>query len=259
MKDKKDKENISDFSKDLRKEMDDKVKSSDMELLSPKEVLDLAKDTYEGKLELALEMQKKDYEEKLKDLTTELKKVKPIANKKFIKDWDKVIKNIRLEFFTIKVKGSRGQCPFCLAFRELGLEDELKQLHKNLNISEEKYELKIWHIDQADRYLDSESDPNYTDRLTPEGMNWYYVRGLGINKFPAFELFIIFNPNKTLKNQFLRRQGIGKKDGQYHFEGLIEHMINYIRNLDMKYISNIHLHKEDVQYQDFAQDHKYGE
>jgi thiol-disulfide isomerase/thioredoxin len=248
---------------EIEKNISKKKEKKGIPIIDEDEVIDLAKETYGQYLELEMEKIKKKYQQKITKLKKKNKKYKQTSKgkrKKLFKNgWDKHIDKITLNFYTIYVKGDRGWCGFCRKFRELGLEAKLENLHKVLNIDEEKYRFKLWKVDQADRFLDKKADRHYDNRLSPEGMNWYYVKGLGIRKFPAFDLVVELMPSKTQdRKKFLRREGIGKDDeGYYDFGGFLESIVKFIRYLDEEHLENIKSHKNNIAYQDLALDHKF--
>ena len=189
----------------------------------------------------------------------------------------------QIEFYTLKVrtefkkqlisgyKFRKGQCEYCFFYEKLGYLEKLYDLPKFLGIPKYKYSVKVWNVDQLDRFLCENDDPNYTDKLTPEGMNWFYVKGLNIIKFPAIDLRIKFTQDflnrfeskraKIIKpNNFYRQQGIGRnEEGEYNFGGLIDGLIEFLKDFDEgKLEASVLKHKEKVLANDPALDKKHS-
>jgi len=153
-----------------------------------------------------------------------------------------------------------------------GYIDRLFELYKYLGIPKNKYSVKVWNIDQLDRFLNEEDDPNYNDKLTPEGMNWFYAKGLNLIKFPAIDINIKFTQSflnefetkiskKRKPNNFYRQQGIGKsEEGNFNFGGLIEGFIDFLKDFDEgKLNASVLKHKEKVLAQDPHLDKRFAQ
>jgi len=267
-KNNKEKNNIQERLKELTGEITNKVQEEKRlkgtDLLSDDRILQLAKETFEGKMKVNLEKMKDTYESKIFKLEQDVERYKPKKTSvEFLNNWDEKmgIESIVINFFIILTKSSnpRDQCSFCIAFEEEGYLKDLENLWKVINIPKEKYKFKIWDVDQADRYLSKRINENYTSRLTPKGLNWYYSKGLGIQKFPAYDLFIYFKSGKFEREPLHQRlQGIGKKDGEYYIFGLIESMINFFKsNFEASQLENTtFLHKKNSLYTDYKIDKK---
>lgn len=261
-----DKIDIQEKLKELNESITDKIqeekKIMGTDLLSDDRMLQLAKETFEGKMKVNLEKMKDTYEGEISKLQQDINRYKPKKpNVEFTNGWDEKvgIEKIDLHFFIIFTKSPnpRDQCSFCNAFEEEGHLESLGNLWKMINVPKDKYRLKIWEIDQADRYLSIQMNENYTSRLTPKGLNWYYAKGLGIQKFPAYDLFIYFKSGRFERQPLHRRlQGIGKKDGKYYLFGLIESMINFFKNNfeSSQLERTTYLHKKDSLYGDYQMD-----
>lgn len=267
-KENKDKINVQERLKDLTEGITKTVQKEKRiigtDLLSADRMLQLAKETFEGKMKINLEQMKEVYESKISKLEQDVEKFKPKKTTvEFSNGWHVKmdIESVNLAFFLIKTKSSdpRDQCGVCNAFEDMGYLVELENLWKLVNIPKELYKLKIWEVDQADRYLSKGINENYTSRLTPKGLNWYYCKGLGIQKFPAYDLIIHFKSGRIEKKPLHKRlQGIGRKDGELYVFGLIESMVNFFKsNFEGSQLEKTTFrHKKDSIYTDYKMDEK---
>lgn len=291
---------MSNVTKDLekfKKEIDNEIGKSDpIKTKIPRpELVKKLKDVFAKRHLIGLKEQELKFnkeKEKLKEIIEELKRFSPReANAvPFSKVWhEKVIKKIVIEFYTEKVKTEydeerkfemggktyilrREQCPYCFFFEEFGYLDKLKNLFRLMNLPEYKYKLIIWNTDPLDVFLNETLDPNYTDKLSKEGLNHFYAKGNNIIKFPAIDLIIQFEEEYLKKfdsklkrgqrpHNFYRVQGVGKSsEGLIYFGGLIEGIMKFLKRLDENVLEKSVLrHKEDVKAQDRFLDKKdYG-
>jgi hypothetical protein len=225
---------LKDLTEGITKEVQEEKRIKGTDLISDNRILEIAKTTFEGKMKVSLDNIEDFYKEQISKLKKEINKYKPKrSNVEFVANWDEGIDKIDLRFYTISTKSSnpRDECVICNAFEEHGFLTDLMNFWKEINVSKRKYKIKIWNVDQADRYLSRKTNEDYTERLTPEGMNWYYVKGLGIVKFPAYDLYIRFKTGKINKIPLHNRiQGIGKKNGEVYLFGVIESLINFFKD-----------------------------
>jgi len=272
---------IETITKALEGKIEDNVfrekRSQGTTMLSDNEILQVAKQTYNEVLRTELQNTSTVYETELKKLKDELALYKPKQQQfTFRNGWDKDIQKIKIEFYTIKVKSIKqkvlldngeigikqvGACPICSHFREIGLEAELGNIWNDLNIPEAKLEFLPFYVDQADRFLSNKTDPNYNSRLSPNGLLWYYCKGIGIRKYPAFDLTVIFhkgNVGVDMKDKFYRRQGLGRRDGRIYYLSLKEAIINFFRTWDERQLSKIETHGKNRIYNDMEREKRDG-
>jgi len=252
--------------KDITKEQEDKG----MLLMDDDEKIKYISDIYEKRLDvISVDYKKKEIELKneIQDLKKTLERYRPKdINIYFSKDWHKNIAFIVIELYTLVTKNPLDfDCDFCEKFEDDGYIEKLKNLWKTINLTEQKYEFIIWECDYADRFLNKQFDKNYDDRITKKGYNFWYARGLGINKFPAIDVTVKYKGGLGVEREnpdneeFFRIKGLGsikRIDGDYQIEygDFMNDLLLFFKDFDESVLEDLELHYKDETEHDMSID-----
>jgi len=247
----------------FRKQAEQKVKNekarAGTHIIGEEKMFATITDLYNEKLKIKDTLHQEEIDKlksKIDKLNNDLRRFKPRElDVDFTKDWHKHIKLVHFEFFTIECLWDKYACPYCNAFESNGFLDEFRNINQTINLPPKKFHFSVFRCDYADRFLSHKDYDAYSLKMSKKGELYFYARGIGVNKFPAFDMWVYFKKGKVnMANNFdfIRKLGLGmvkKFDNEgdpfmeIQFGDFTKSVINYfkdfnIESLDMKQHKN---------------------
>jgi hypothetical protein len=244
-----DKEKGLSFREDAERKMEEKKLDIGSSILDMDDMFREVTKLYSEKLEIKTQLFKKrenKFNVRIRELERVVERLTPKeVDYQFPENYGDDKEKIVVEIYTIKSLDNVHLCPYCDAFEEEGYVDLLEDLGRILNLEKAQFVFKIWEVDYAERFSNSNDHPNYSMKMSMRGKKFYYAIGWGVNKFPAIDIWVHFKKGKVKrKNQkekeFFRIKGLGTirriEDGEIvdeiQFGEFEDDLFDFLRTMD---------------------------